>query len=211
MELRPHCSKPFAGLYLSEAGCPDTHGGSGGRHSDDLASVRLMWREKFNAEAYVYSTAAQSSEEYKNLPNAHYNAKYGDSLWRGLLKFKPAGAWNTVQLRVVLNTPGHQDGLLSVSVNGTEQRFERMVWRTTPNIVVSSLFFSTFYGGSKPEHACPADTCIRFKDFRLESKPPADAVCAVGVVSADAAATPTQADEGKKEFGFKRFMSKIGL
>lgn len=70
-------------------------------------------------------------------------------------------------LRAKLNTPGAADGLLSLTVNGKTKQFEKMMWRKSSTMVITSLFFSTFYGGSKPDWACPTDTCIRFKDFEL--------------------------------------------
>ena len=48
-------------------------GASGGRHSDENASVRLMWRTDLMAEAYVYATAAADSPEYKTLESCHFN------------------------------------------------------------------------------------------------------------------------------------------
>lgn len=51
-------------------------GASGGRHSDENASVRLMWRANLMAEAYVYATAAADSPEYKQLESCHYNPAY---------------------------------------------------------------------------------------------------------------------------------------
>jgi hypothetical protein len=172
-------------------------------------------------QAYVYSTCAQTNEEYLKLPNAHYNAKYGDSLWRGMMQFKPQG-WNDVSCRVVLNTPGRNNGLVSVSVNGTECHYERMTWRSTPEVVVSSVFFSTFYGGSKPDFACPADTCIRFKEFHVISQPspvptsgaaaaPAAAPAAAGAAAPAAVPASDDVSSNEKSSGFKAFLRKIGL
>ena len=117
---------------------------------------------------YVYATAAHAVPAYKNLPNAHYNAQYGDSLWRGELQFRPSG-WNDVSVRVRLNTPGEADGGLRVAVNGVVREFEGMQWRCgdAADVTVAGVFFSTFYGGSQPKHACPVDTCIRFREFTL--------------------------------------------
>ena len=52
-------------------------------------------------------------------------------------------------------------------MNGETKHFDKMMWRKGESMVITSLFFSTFYGGSKPDWACPTDTCISFKDFTL--------------------------------------------
>ena len=42
-----------------------------------------------------------------------------------------------------------------------------MSWRRRDDVVVSAVFFSTFFGGSKPGWAVKRDTAIKFKDFQL--------------------------------------------
>ena len=163
----PACGGKLPGLFLSLPGAEDTSAGSGGRMSDWHASVRLMWRTNMQAEAYVYATAARQSAGYTAIPKSHYNPEYGDSLWRGLLTFDKRG-WNAVKVHVTLNTPGECDGLLAVTVNGVQQRFEQMCWRKSADIVVSAVMFSTFYGGSSEKFKAPCDTVARFKDFKLE-------------------------------------------
>jgi hypothetical protein len=155
------------GLYLSEPGAPDTSAGSGGWMSDLHASARLMWRADLHSEAYVYGSAARASPGYAKLPGSHLNPEYGDSLWRGILTFE-RDAWNEVRIRVRLNTIGSCDGLLAVSVNGVDVRFDQMCWRKSEQVLVSAVFFSTFYGGSSERFQAPCDTKTRFKDFVLE-------------------------------------------
>ena len=166
--FQPQKGGKLPGLYLcsAEPGAFDTCGGSGGLHSDKHASCRLMWRDGFRAEAYVYSTAAKTSPDYKCIPRSQFTAKHGDSLWRGLLQFRAQG-WNVVRLRLRLNTPGAIDGALIVTVNGTQCAFEEMAWRWTADTVITALFMSTFYGGATARFACPVDTAVRFRDFEL--------------------------------------------
>jgi hypothetical protein len=72
------------GIFIGDPGA------SGGRHSNNKASVRMMWREdsgnQIDAEAYVYISNNQDAS-YKNIPNLVENPTFGDSLWRGILKF----------------------------------------------------------------------------------------------------------------------------
>lgn len=166
LELMSMQGGKLPGLFLSEPGAKDTSAGSGGHQSDLHASVRLMWRANLQAEAYVYATAAHSSEAYKSIPSSHFNAEYGDSLWRGVLNFRKEG-WNDVSIRVRLNTPGQSDGSLFVSVNGTDVSCDEMAWRKGSLVVISAVMFSTFFGGSSERFQCPCDTSISFKDFEL--------------------------------------------
>ena len=72
------------GLYIA-AGTnkSDLDGGSGGIHTE-VASVRVMWREKMAAEAYVYLPYDLNQDpSYEKIPGIIRNKQYGDSLWRG--------------------------------------------------------------------------------------------------------------------------------
>ncbi|USN58569.1 MAG: hypothetical protein H6767_00100 [Candidatus Peribacteria bacterium] len=64
---------------------------------------------------------------------------------------------------------GKEDGLLVVYVDGQEvYRNESMVYRETDDLVVDSVLFSTFFGGSDPTWATPVDTKTYFKNFVVE-------------------------------------------
>ena len=164
--FEPQRGGKLPGLYMSPANPADVRGGSGSKHCPGRASCRMMWRSGWQAEAYVYSDSARDSPGYTALPGSHFNDRYGDSLWRGVLQFQPQG-WNEVAVRVRLNTMGQADGLLRVTVNGKMCEFDQMRWRSVPDTVVSALFFCTFYGGSSEKFACPQDTCVRFRGFAV--------------------------------------------
>jgi hypothetical protein len=162
----PCCGGKLPGIFLTDPGCHHTEAGSGGRFSDHMASLRLMWRADMQAEAYVYSTASHDSQEYLQLPQSHLNPDFGDSIWRGMFTFKKEG-WNHVTLRIKLNTLGKHDGIMAVSVNGKKLSFDKMCWRKAGDVVIAAVFFSTFYGGSSERFACPCDTQIYYKDFHV--------------------------------------------
>jgi hypothetical protein len=163
----PRDGGKLPGIFLTDPACSKTDAGSGGRFSDHMASLRLMWRADMQAEAYVYATAAHSSPEYLQLPSSHFNPEYGDSVWRGLVNFRKEG-WNDVRLRVKLNTLGKNNGTMMISVNDSKLVFDKMCWRRVGDVVVAAVFFSTFYGGSSERFACPCDTQIHFADFRVK-------------------------------------------
>ncbi|MGH3585410.1 MAG: polysaccharide lyase, partial [Pseudonocardia sp.] len=154
---------------------PGLYGGSennGGKVPDgtDGFSTRYMWRSGGEGEVYAY---LPTSEEH------------GTSLGRGCWSFVP-GSWTTVRQRVQLNTPGTADGRITVWQDG------RMVldkggldFRSTDELRIDGVFFSTFFGGGDESWASPSDQHAEFAAFE---------------VAADSAAPPGQppvsADDG---------------
>ena len=141
-------------------------GASGGNHDDDNASCRIMWRRNLEAEAYVYTPCKQDSS-YKKIPNIELNSTYGDSLWRGIFKFKK-GVWNKVDMVLTLNTitkgKENADGKLSLTINDKTQEYNKFKWTITDSII-NGITFDTFFGGSSSDWATPKDTSIYFKNF----------------------------------------------
>jgi hypothetical protein len=159
------------GLYIGSPGA------SGGKHSKDQASCRLMWRaynkklpDQIMAEAYTYVPQPQDPS-YNKIPSSIYNPEFGDSLWRGLLNFKK-GSWNQVVSILTLNTFNSDgspkaDGKLLLKVNGISQEFNNFIWATDKSILIRGITTDTFFGGGDNSFATPKDTYIYFKDFIL--------------------------------------------
>ena len=141
------------GLYGTE-GAPVTTA-SGCRPVNDEAgfSVRLMWRSGGRGEVYAYTQ--------------NKTARCGESLGRGNWTFA-TGRWIAVEEEVVLNTPGRDDGRVRVWIDG-RLVLDRggLVYRSGPAVHIQGLFFSTFFGGKKPDWASPRDQGADFADFRL--------------------------------------------
>jgi hypothetical protein len=145
---------------------PGLYGGtenSGGDIPDgtDGLSTRYMWRAGGEGEVYAY---LPTSEEH------------GTSLGRGCWSFEPDGGWSTIRQRVQLNSPDAEDGRITVWQD------DRLVldrgglqFRTTDELRIEGLFFSTFFGGGDTSWASPTDQHIDFADFALTqgSEPPA--------------------------------------
>ncbi|MHA6629598.1 polysaccharide lyase [Pseudonocardia sichuanensis] len=143
---------------------PGLYGGtenSGGDVPDgtDGLSTRYMWRTGGEGEVYAY---LPSSEEH------------GTSLGRGCWTFTP-GDWTTMRQRVQLNTPGTSDGRITVWQD------ERLVldrggldFRSTDQLRIDGVFFSTFFGGDDSSWASPVDQHADFAAFELAegSAPP---------------------------------------
>jgi len=71
-----------------------------------------------------------------------------------------------------MNTPGKQNGVLSLKVNGAQVIFyPNIVFRTAqyPGINVSGLDVETFFGGSTSNYATPTTQKASFKNFVLSS------------------------------------------
>jgi hypothetical protein len=115
-------------------------------------STRYMWRRAGAGEVYAY------------LPTS---VEQGTSLGRGFWTWTP-GRWICVEQRVRLNTPGRPDGTVTVWVDG-ERVYEAtgLVFRTTADLKIDGLYFSTFFGGGDRSWATPRDQHADFAAFAV--------------------------------------------
>jgi hypothetical protein len=147
-------------------------GSSGGHHSNKTASIRMAWRNEIEnqiiGEAYVYLPKQQQIQDYYTIPNLVQNEKYGDSLWRGLFVFKK-GQWNTIRIRLKVNSIGKADGELEINVNGQNVMFNRFIWRNIKDVLINAILFETFFGGSTEKYATPVDTWVYFRNVSIQS------------------------------------------
>jgi hypothetical protein len=136
------------GLY---GGQPPSGGGD--VQGNDGFSVRYMWREAGAGEAYAY--IVNKSDDF------------GVSIGRGSWQF-PTEIWTVLEQEIVLNDPSQANGTLRVWVDG-RQVIEQsdIVYRTTDDITIDGLMFSTFFGGGDESWATPLRQKIRFSDFEI--------------------------------------------
>ena len=133
----------FGGLGPSGGQVPNGHDGF---------SLRLMWRERGLGEVYAY------------LPISRV---HGTSLLAGRFGFVP-GRWHEVVQSVRLNTPGQEDGLLALWLDGVlVGSLLNLRLRDTPALQLEGVFFDVFFGGNDDSWAPRADTHIDFADFAL--------------------------------------------
>ncbi len=136
---------------------PGLYGGTvtGGRRIPDGTngfSTRYMWRDGGAGEVYAY------------LPSSR---EHGTSLGRGYWSFTP-GRWTTIHQRVQLNTPGASDGRVAVWLDGKPVLHETgLQFRTSGDLRIDGLFFSTFFGGSDSSWASPAEQYTDFAGFSI--------------------------------------------
>jgi len=138
------------GLYFGKPGA------SGGRFSTDAASIRIMWREEGEAEAYIYlpKDTVQPAAYFKTTDIIYNNGK-GDSLWRGRFKLDKTN-WNFISIVIKPN-------ILTVTINNVRKSTE-INWN---NLMVSGIIFDTFFGGDDATWATPVTTKSLFKDLQL--------------------------------------------
>ncbi|WP_447556354.1 polysaccharide lyase [Vreelandella sp. EE22] len=133
------------GLYGGDA--PSGGDSVDGEHG---FSMRLMWREEGQGELYPYVVGFE-----------------GDSVGRGMWHY-PAGSWVTIEQELLLNDPHRENGIARIWIDGQpvlEQR--NIVFRTTPDITIDGLMFSTFFGGTGEGWRTPRDQYVDFADFRF--------------------------------------------
>lgn len=163
------------------AGC------SGGTQSDgsNCWSMRLMWRQGGDGEAYAY---VPTSSDFCNQNEVMCNYDYGKSIGRHLFTFTP-GAWNSVDLFVGLNNPpSSANGRVSVFFNGVEAiSLSDVQYRTTGSqsdgLLISSMMFSTFFGGGTTAWASTGNATSYFRNIKLYSPQQANYVVATGSAS----------------------------
>ncbi len=84
--------------------------------------------------------------------------------------------WVSIEQRVKLNTPGASDGEVTVWQDGKQVFTQRgMTYRTTDQLKIDGMFFSTFFGGGDESWASPVDQYADFAGFSVSPSfvPPA--------------------------------------
>ncbi|KAJ6457081.1 hypothetical protein C8R47DRAFT_175004 [Mycena vitilis] len=99
------------GLYGGRPAC------SGGDAALDCFSTRLMWRQNGEGELYLYAAKDKQTRALCADPRSTCDAAYGFSIGRGAFEWC-LGRWTTVCQVVQLNTPGMQDGIFELYVDG---------------------------------------------------------------------------------------------
>jgi hypothetical protein len=159
--LRYYVRFPAGFSFVKGGKLPGLFGGtvtSGRRipNGADGFSTRYMWRRDGAAEVYAY------------LPTS---VAHGTSLGRGSWLWRP-GVWTCVEQEVRLNTPGTSDGTITVWVNGDPAyQATGLDFRTTSDLKIEGVFFSSFFGGGDPTWATPRDQYVDFAGFAVSTHP----------------------------------------
>ncbi|KAI9025032.1 hypothetical protein CLU79DRAFT_745921 [Phycomyces nitens] len=144
-------------------GGPPGQGCSGGDKAtgSNCFSVRLMWREAGSGEAYAY---IPNSESTCSLPLVMCNDQYGTTFSRGLLQMKK-GQWTKLELYIKVNDPSKSNGILQVWQDDSLLISQTSLqYRTSNAVAISSLMFSTFFGGGTASYATPQDAYSYYRN-----------------------------------------------
>ncbi|KAL7281210.1 hypothetical protein PYCCODRAFT_1408249 [Trametes coccinea BRFM310] len=149
-------------------GGPDPDGCSGGSaaNGSNCFSTRLMWRTQAAGEVYAYMPTPNNI-----CSDSHFKCNddgFGTSIDRGTFSFV-AGQWNRVTLIVRLNQPlTTANGEVVLYYNNVKALDEQALqYRSSSDITIGGLWFSTFFGGGDSSWAPPADVHAYFRNFQL--------------------------------------------
>ena len=120
----------------------------------------VIWNPGGIACVCIQSNHGYQVHEYGKIASRSPRRPDHDDVWllNGDLKFIP-DEWNEVALGIVMNSIGQSDGVLSLKINAVGKRYERMVWRSSPDSRLLGL--------------APGDTSkcdIEIKEVHIESR-----------------------------------------
>ncbi len=125
-------------------------------------SARNMWRVDGDAVQYLYAPRKTSAcgDDY------HYTKG-------GLNQRFIPGKWQTVEHRLVMNTPGENNGIMQAWLDGelvldVKDFLFREVGST---FAIDALYFSTFFGGGDASWAPQSSQITDFDDLIVSEKP----------------------------------------
>jgi hypothetical protein len=138
----------------------DSWGRSGGNQPDGTNgwTLRFMWRNKGNLVIYAY------------VPKSS-NGKWGSEKWGQDISCDyraETGRWHCIEQYVNVGTPGKDDGVLKVWIDGkvrlniNDMRFWNVENEYGP---VGGICFSTFHGGNSSDWAPRVDSFAQFDGF----------------------------------------------
>jgi hypothetical protein len=145
---------PSGFQFVKGGELPGIYGGaepfSGGNHSPNGWSMRLMWGAGGKGGIYGYTANTTG---------------FGDAYGQGKFFWQADGQWHTVTERVTVNTPGASNGSVTLSYDGQQVIQQTGIDITETNTPAAGLFFSTFFGGHDSSWAPTADQSISFQNF----------------------------------------------
>ncbi|KAI8359831.1 hypothetical protein BD560DRAFT_405388 [Blakeslea trispora] len=143
-----------------------SEGCSGGEKAtgSNCFSIRLMWRAKGAGEAYAYIPTPDS---LCNSKQVICNNDYGTSFSRGVIQFSTK-KWTRLEIYVKLNSGSNSNGILQVWQDGSLMINQQHIqFRSNDAIAISSIMFSTFFGGGSSDYATSVDTYTYFKNIQF--------------------------------------------
>lgn len=139
---------------------------SGYEHSPTASSHRIMWQQDGGAISYIYPPSDLPQVDPKLQDSGHGVGYFGTLFPAGTLK---VGSWNSVALGVKLNTfaedgQPNADGVATLQINGVRGVKNDIRWARSPDLLITSFQFNTFFGGPDP---AVCDCTALYKNFTL--------------------------------------------
>lgn len=151
------------GLYGGEALSGGNHKGMG----ITGITLRIVFREQGNLEVYAYAPITKD-DAVADLKDTIINTEYGTSLMRGRTNLE-RGRTNMIQLRVKLSDPNVENGVIRLVVNGNSHELKNVKLRLVQDLLLTGVYFSTFFGGGSSDYSTPIEQSLVFSDFKIVS------------------------------------------
>jgi hypothetical protein len=146
---------------------------TGGAWKKNQGSARFMWRSKDGKNAYIIGylylpieghhqkAYDRQGPGYKKATDA--GNRTGHDVWHNQLPIKKG--WNTLRMKIRMNTPKKANGLFEIEVNGKVQRVDDVLWRDDSKVKVNNLNWVSFFGGGDSSWDSNRDTYTEYKNF----------------------------------------------
>lgn len=97
------------------------------------------------------------------------NNDYGTSFSRGIIQFSTM-KWSRMEIYVKLNSGSNTNGALKVWQDGSLVINQPNIqFRSSDSVGISSLMFSTFFGGGSTDYATQVDTSTYFRNIEFSA------------------------------------------
>ena len=136
-------------------------------------SARMMWRTEGSGGSTTNNDQAQFVQYvyHKDMPGTSgHDQKWDDGTpgWQAI----DSGVWYNVQHRVVMNTPGQDDGIIQAWLDGEMVLdVQNIHFRDTASLKIDLLYFSTFFGGSSAPWETTKEEQVLYDDFIVSTTP----------------------------------------
>lgn len=125
---------------------------SGGNHTADGASHRIMWQTDGGAISYLYLPAGVPQPNPDLQKSKGFGLGLHHALFKGIFK---KGQWNRVEIGVKLNgfdAAGRPagDGVAALTINGVTGVVRNVNWAAHPGMKISGFDYASFFGGPDP-------------------------------------------------------------
>jgi hypothetical protein len=147
---------------------------TGGDWKKNEGSARFMWRSKDGKNAYIigylYLPVTGNFKKAYDVQGAGYKKvtdpgnRTGHDLWHGELPIKKGG-WNSLRMKLQMNTPGKADGVFEIQVNEKTRTVNDVMWRDNSKVKITNMNLVTFFGGGSSDWDSKVDTYTEYKNF----------------------------------------------